>query len=283
MEAGFGQDFGRIRVHDDSQAAASSRAVNAAAYAVGEHVVFGEGEYAPGRPAGRNLIVHELAHTAQQRLAPTGSSLEVGAGQRYEDEARAAVLAVSSRRPMPRLSPAPSASVARQTLAPDQLPPIERDFELDPRLFLKQMSANAVPEKCKEFPGGSTDCEVDAATGTPTGKVITRIDETNPCTRPCVVKHEAVHFKQMTTLCPALRDCCGAADKGKRPATDCYKMAMTGGKLECEAYTVSVPCTEQRVKSAPECKSADNQRYGAEKLQSEKCFRDQYCAGPKKP
>jgi len=131
---------------------------------------------------------------------------------------------------------------------------------------------------CKEFPGGSTDCEINATTGTPTGRVTTKVDETNPCTKPCVEKHEAVHVKQMEQLCAALRDCYADADKGKRPAGDCFKLAIgSSAKNECEAYAVSVPCVEQRLKNAPECKSPANQRYGAEKLESEKCWRDHYC------
>jgi hypothetical protein len=157
---------------------------------------------------------------------------------------------------------------------------VERGYTPDWSLFLQPMSAPAVKEKCKEFPGGSTDCEINESTGIPTGKVKTRVDETNACTKPCVEKHEAVHVKQMAKLCAEVRDCYVQADKGKRPATDCFKMAIaSSAKNECEAYAVSVPCVEQRLKSAPECKSTANQRYGAEKLESEKCFRDHYCAG----
>jgi hypothetical protein len=65
MEARFGADFGGVRVHDDSRAAESARAVEAHAYAVGRDVVFGAGRYAPGTPAGDRLLAHELAHTLQ--------------------------------------------------------------------------------------------------------------------------------------------------------------------------------------------------------------------------
>ena len=66
MESRFGQDFGGVRVHTDSGAAASARAVGAQAYTVGQNVVFGEGRYAPGTTAGNTLIAHELAHVVQQ-------------------------------------------------------------------------------------------------------------------------------------------------------------------------------------------------------------------------
>lgn len=62
-----GHDFGRVRIHTDAQAAASARAVGALAYTVGEHIVFGEGQYQEGSAAGRRLLAHELVHTVQQQ------------------------------------------------------------------------------------------------------------------------------------------------------------------------------------------------------------------------
>ena len=41
MEARFGQNFGHVRVHTGTNAAESARAVNALAYTVGNHIVFG--------------------------------------------------------------------------------------------------------------------------------------------------------------------------------------------------------------------------------------------------
>lgn len=66
MEPRFGHDFARVRVHTDARAAESARAVNALAYTVGRHVVFGAGRYAPGGGEGRRLLAHELAHVVQQ-------------------------------------------------------------------------------------------------------------------------------------------------------------------------------------------------------------------------
>jgi peptidoglycan hydrolase-like protein with peptidoglycan-binding domain len=59
-------DFSKVRVHSDSRAAESARAVNASAYTVGQDIVFGLGQYMPGTSEGRMLLAHELAHTAQQ-------------------------------------------------------------------------------------------------------------------------------------------------------------------------------------------------------------------------
>lgn len=74
MEPRFGQDFSHVQIHTGSRAAESARAVNATAYTVGRHVVFGEGAYRPETDAGRRLIAHELTHVGQQGAA--GASLQ---------------------------------------------------------------------------------------------------------------------------------------------------------------------------------------------------------------
>jgi hypothetical protein len=67
MEPRFGHDFSDVRVHADTGAAASARAVNALAYTVGRDVVFAAGQYTPSTDSGRKLLAHELAHVVQQR------------------------------------------------------------------------------------------------------------------------------------------------------------------------------------------------------------------------
>lgn len=67
MEPRFGRDFSTVRVHTDAKAAESARAVNALAYTVGQDVVFGAGQYAPGTSEGKKLMAHELMHVVQQR------------------------------------------------------------------------------------------------------------------------------------------------------------------------------------------------------------------------
>ena len=62
MKQRFGHDFGRVRVHADAAAARSASDVNARAYTVGSHIVFGAGE----SPSDRSLLAHELAHVVQQ-------------------------------------------------------------------------------------------------------------------------------------------------------------------------------------------------------------------------
>lgn len=66
MEPRFGFDFSRVRIHDGPAAAQSAHGVNARAYTVGQHLVFGAEEYAPATHEGRRLIAHELAHVVQE-------------------------------------------------------------------------------------------------------------------------------------------------------------------------------------------------------------------------
>jgi len=88
MESRFGHDFSRVRVHSDSTAGESARAVEALAYTVGRDVVFTPGQYAPSTAAGRRLLAHELAHVVQQSsgAANMQARLEIG---RSDDPAEA--------------------------------------------------------------------------------------------------------------------------------------------------------------------------------------------------
>jgi len=66
FEPRFGYDFGGVRIHDGSQAAAAADQVNARAFTVGQDVVFGVGQCSPDTRAGRSLLAHELTHVLQQ-------------------------------------------------------------------------------------------------------------------------------------------------------------------------------------------------------------------------
>src|SRR5665811_1226806 len=88
MEPRFGHDFSRVRVHANSKATESANAVSALAYTVGQNVVFGEGQYAPGTRAGQKLLAHELAHVVQQSDNGIGSGIKLGdVDSVYEREA----------------------------------------------------------------------------------------------------------------------------------------------------------------------------------------------------
>jgi hypothetical protein len=65
LESRLGFDFSRVQIHSNDIAARMARSVDAQAYTLGEHIVFGAGRFAPGTNAGRRLLAHELVHVAQ--------------------------------------------------------------------------------------------------------------------------------------------------------------------------------------------------------------------------
>ena len=130
MEPRFGHDFGQLRVHTDAKAADSARAVNALAYTVGTHIVFGEGQYAPRTLAGQRLLAHELTHTLQQAGGVTAGAVRISdprhpAEQQAERAARdvvaggqanvttAASAPLVQRQPLPGVTLRPSPLAAR--------------------------------------------------------------------------------------------------------------------------------------------------------------------------
>jgi hypothetical protein len=69
FEPRFGRDFSQVRVHADDRAAESAHGVGALAYAVGPHIAFARGRYAPASRTGQALLAHELGHVVQQHSA----------------------------------------------------------------------------------------------------------------------------------------------------------------------------------------------------------------------
>lgn len=72
MERQFGHNFGDVQVHTNSAAAESARGVNALAYTISPHIVFGANQFAPETRSGQRLLAHELAHVVQQQSAGGG-------------------------------------------------------------------------------------------------------------------------------------------------------------------------------------------------------------------
>jgi hypothetical protein len=62
----LGIDFSRVRVHTGRHASESARELGAAAYTLGNDIMFADG-YDSGTTHGRRLLAHELAHVAQQQ------------------------------------------------------------------------------------------------------------------------------------------------------------------------------------------------------------------------
>ncbi|HTQ86966.1 MAG TPA: DUF4157 domain-containing protein [Candidatus Solibacter sp.] len=66
FEPRFRRDFSSVRIHTDSRAAESARAVGARAFTAGPDIAFESGEYSPGTSLGLRLLSHELTHVVQQ-------------------------------------------------------------------------------------------------------------------------------------------------------------------------------------------------------------------------
>jgi hypothetical protein len=66
MDSRFGYDFSKVVIHNDERAARSAHTIDALAYTLGNHVVFGSGWYSPNTLDGRRLLAHELTHVVQQ-------------------------------------------------------------------------------------------------------------------------------------------------------------------------------------------------------------------------
>lgn len=90
MEEQFGADFRAVRIHADSDASRTARAINAEAFTYGRDIYFGAGNYNPGTFAGRRLLAHELTHVLQQTGISECCQRTVASGQpgdAYEQEA----------------------------------------------------------------------------------------------------------------------------------------------------------------------------------------------------
>jgi Domain of unknown function (DUF4157)/HNH/ENDO VII superfamily nuclease with conserved GHE residues len=105
MESKFGRDFSGVRVHDDSQAADSARAIDARAFTSGSHVYFSAGSYAPHSGEGQSLLAHELVHVVQQ-TGGSGNRGGAASAPRPANGSRAARSAASNRGPA--ISPQPA-------------------------------------------------------------------------------------------------------------------------------------------------------------------------------
>ena len=87
FQIGLGRSLAHVRVHRDTLAAESAKAVDAAAYTVGSHIIL-DRAHTPGSRAHEWILAHELAHVVQQSGSSVGATIPIGAlGSRYEHEA----------------------------------------------------------------------------------------------------------------------------------------------------------------------------------------------------
>jgi outer membrane protein OmpA-like peptidoglycan-associated protein len=79
FEAKLGVGLEGVRLHHGAAAAGTAREAGAHALATGDDVLFAEGRYRPDTEDGRALLLHELAHVAQNRTgAADGEALRDG-------------------------------------------------------------------------------------------------------------------------------------------------------------------------------------------------------------
>ncbi len=115
MESRFDQDFSQVRLHSDAMAAESTRALDAAAWTVGDHIVLGQDRHHPDTVRGRRLLAHELTHVLQQANGSASGAApktaETEATQAAEQAVRGAPISVQSAVPV---------ATQRQTVAEEK-------------------------------------------------------------------------------------------------------------------------------------------------------------------
>ena len=109
FEASLGTDLSAVRVHTGEASAQAASDLNARAFATGNDIHFGAGQYQPDDPFGMHLLAHEVAHTVQQggaagaqtkrEVSEPGDALEVEADVAADAMVRGAPAAVSAGAP----------------------------------------------------------------------------------------------------------------------------------------------------------------------------------------
>ena len=162
MEPRFRQDFSGVRIHADDSAGASARAMGALAYTVGNHVVFGRGNYQPHTGAGRHLLAHELTHVVQQghgvlRRAPDPAVLK-------EYDERAAKI---KKDPVLLKQPLKARNEAKQILdeARTRDDPLYYVGKLEQLLATKEQSAEEQAKETSESTKEAADTEAKRSAG----------------------------------------------------------------------------------------------------------------------
>jgi hypothetical protein len=140
MESAFGLDLAGVRVHADERAAASAQGLGARAYTVGQHIVFGEGRYAPETADGERLLAHELAHVVQQSRGGASAPTQDANGPLEQAATRAASQAVSGSQPV-AVAGASAPGVMRQ--------PEEEEAEASRRAREKQRTQERKRERAR--------------------------------------------------------------------------------------------------------------------------------------
>ncbi len=208
FEPRFGRSFENVRTHTDGRATNSAREVGAFAYAVGNDIVFGAGQYAPRTLGGRQTLAHELAHVAQQggaglhRKATPDAIAIGGASDGAERDADSAADAV-----MRMTEGADGGSSARHAVSDTTPSALRRKLAVDPADSVPAASGGkAVPltgavEGLLNRMCPSAACKVDAKTGAVTTRE--RLCDWHP---PIVVGKTEADLTDTPTGCNCICD-----------------------------------------------------------------------------
>lgn len=118
-EPSFHFDFSQVRIFSGPEATASSQALGAQAYTVGNHIVLGEHPWKPETPEGRRLLTHELTHVVQnQGTSPALQTYTLGdSNSAAEREAHAVSSALERSTSTPPISHVSPSVIRRQEVA----------------------------------------------------------------------------------------------------------------------------------------------------------------------
>ncbi|WP_205850467.1 DUF4157 domain-containing protein [Mycolicibacterium sp. CR10] len=117
MAAALGDPLSDVRIRTDADAAGRARELRAAAVTEGRQISFAPGRYRPDTAAGRQLLAHEIVHTAQNRwLPPRTANRPPAAISRPTDASERQAHALSAAL-APSLASARSALVAPMPVA----------------------------------------------------------------------------------------------------------------------------------------------------------------------
>jgi len=160
MTQRLGEDFSDVRVHTDTAASESARAVNAHAYTVGSDIVFQSDRYAPDTDTGRRMLAHELTHVVQQRSGPVAGD-PIGGGVRVSHPTDSFERAAdhSAERVMaggPVAPPTPAAPAVQRTIDPGHVEQVVQRAapEEEEEQGAGEVAQRAGPEEEEEQGGG---------------------------------------------------------------------------------------------------------------------------------
>jgi hypothetical protein len=131
-------------------------------------------------------------------------------------------------------------------------------------------------------PFGETECDIDLTTNMPTGTVLVTVTDTDPCTRPCVEVHEAVHEQHMRPVCRDLHACLKRSP-AEAAQERCWKLsiqriASMAPAMECAAYRVEADCFRRR-REDKACASDESRKRLERRARGVDCYRDCFCGG----